>query len=307
MIRAPITVSLMGGLGNQLFQLAAGLELAQRNGVPLKLDLSWFTQSLRRTAGGLLLRPYELGGIADDLHKAEFPSSRLRGLTRHVRDVAGRRAPTIVNRLPGADHVEVGSGFDPSVLNLPAGTHLKGYYSSWRYFPTVSSEVRTRVLEAPPPESWGSKERARALAEAPVALHVRRGDYLALASTYGHVAPGYYERSLALLRDLGHQGPVWLFSDDPYGAGEFLNGAVAIDRIIDHPSDCPPVESMVAMSGAAAVVIANSTFSWWSAFLGDRKDRHVLAPRPLWADPNWGEPRDWLLPHWLTVDCRRFT
>ena len=306
MSRAPITVSLMGGLGNQLFQLATGLELAQRNGVPLELDLSWFAQPLRRTGGRLVLRPYELEGIADNLRRAELPPGRIGALARHVRDVGGRRAPNIVNRLPGTDHFEVGAGFDPSVLDLPAGTHLKGYYSSWRYFPTVASEMRARVLGAPTPSSWGMQEGARASADAPIALHVRRGDYLALASTYGHVAPDYYKRSVGLLRDLGHAGPLWLFSDDPSGASDFLRGFVALDRVIEPPSECAPVESMVAMSGADALVIANSTFSWWSAFLEDRPDRHVVAPRPLWADASMGEPRDWLLPHWTTVDCRRF-
>lgn len=307
MRRAPITVSLMGGLGNQLFQMATGLELARRNEVPLELDLTWFAQSLRRTAGGLVLRPYELGGIAADLQKAELPPGRIRELTRHVKDVGGRRAPGVVNRLPGPDHFEGGAGFDPSVLELPAGAHLKGYYASWRYFPTVATEMRARVLGAPPPESWGRQERARVSTERPIALHVRRGDYLALASTYGHVAPDYYKRAVGLLRDLRHAGPVWLFSDDPSGASDFLRGFVDLDRVIAPPSDCASVESMVAMSGAEALVIANSTFSWWSAFLEDRPDRHIVAPRPLWADPGMGEPRDWLLPHWLTVDCRRLS
>ena len=74
----PITMSLVGGLGNQLFQLAIGLEVAHRAGTTLALDLSWFQQSMRRSADGLVLRPYELQGIADDLAEGR-PSARSRG------------------------------------------------------------------------------------------------------------------------------------------------------------------------------------------------------------------------------------
>lgn len=302
----PITMSLMGGLGNQLFQLATGLEVSQRAGAPLELDLSWFDQGFRRAAGGLILRPYDLHGIADDIPKAAPPSGRLGLLARHAQDAAARRAGMAARRLPLKTYYETGDHFDPRALQVPDGTRLQGYFSSWRYFTSVAPEVRRRVLQVTPEVPDWLQSPSTELDAPFVALHVRRGDYLTLASTYGHVAPAYYRRAVGALRDLGHKGAIWLFSDDPEGARAFLEGAVSIDHVVEPSKTSPAVESLVLMSAASAIVIANSTYSWWAAFLRDAPDRTVIAPRPLWNSPSMSDPRDWLLPHWLTIDCRDF-
>lgn len=302
----PITMSLMGGLGNQLFQLATGLEVADRAGTTLALDLSWFQQSRRRSADGLVLRPYELQGIADDIPKVDLPQGRLGELANHARDVAVRRGSRVVNRLPLLARSESGADFDPAVLSVRPGTHLWGYFASWRYFPTVANEVRQRILASPRLSEWAQSQRSLATTSRPIALHVRRGDYLTLSSTYGHVAPDYYRRALSHVRAMGHDGPTRLYSDDPDGAAAFLSGVVDVDDVVVPPADSSSLDSLVAMSGSAALVIANSTYSWWGAFLRDAPERNVVAPRPLWGDSPISDGRDWLLPHWLTMDCRNF-
>lgn len=305
MTAKPTTVSLMGGLGNQLFQFATGLEVASRAQAPLRFDLSWFDQSLRRTPGGLILRPYELGGIADDIEVVTPVKGRVSEFRRHSRDVALRRGAKLVNRLPLHMYVEPGPDFDPRVLEVPPGTHLWGYFASWRYFPNVADDVRRRVLHSPCLSTWAKEQSSRAAEDRVVALHVRRGDYLALSSTYGHVASDYYRRALGVIRGLGHDGPLWLFSDDPDGALEFLRGQVLPDYVVRPPAQTSSLDSLTVMSSTSALAIANSTYSWWAAFLQEWPGRPVIAPRPTWANSRVGEPRDFLLPYWLTVDCRR--
>ena len=299
-------MSLMGGLGNQLFQLATGLEVSRRASAPLELDLSWFGQGLRRTSGGLILRPYDLHGIADDIPKSTAGKGQLSRLARQAQDATARRAGRAARRLPLRTYYESGDRFDPRALGVPPGTRLRGYFSSWRYFPSVATEMRRRVLEGPSRSPRSLMRAPEALSGPFLALHVRRGDYLTLTSTYGLVAPDYYRRAVGALLDLGYRGPIWLFSDDPRGALEFLQGAVTIDHVVEPPKESSSVESLVLMSAASALVIANSTYSWWAAFLRDAPDRPVIAPRPLWRDPSMSDGRDWLLPHWLTVDCRTF-
>lgn len=303
---APIVMSLMGGLGNQLFQFATGLEVSLRSGAPLQLDLSWFAQGLRRTPGGLILRPYDLQGIADDIPKAGASAGRLSLLARHAQDASAWRLPRLANRLPLATHYETGDHFDPAVLLSPPGTRLRGYFASWRYFPTAAPDMRRRLLSAASKAPGAFLGPQEAVDERFVAVHVRRGDYLTLSSTHGHVGPDYYRRAVEVLRDLGQEWPIWLFSDDPKGALGFLEGAITVDHVVEPPESSSALESLVLMSAASALVIANSTYSWWAAFLREAPDRTVIAPRPLWRDPSMGDGRDWLLPHWLTVDCRAF-
>jgi hypothetical protein len=303
MTKSPITMSLMGGLGNQLFQLATGLEVAQRANAPLQLDLSWFDQSRRRASGGLILRPYELHGIADDIPKVHPPTGRAREVLTHGRDVFVRRSARLINRLPVPYLAESGADFNPRVLEATPGTHLWGYFSSWRYFTSVKGAVRERVLGCPGTSHWARELSTEATATGAVAVHVRRGDYLALASTYGHVTLDYYQRALAVCRRMGCGGPVWLFSDDPHGARVYL-GDVDIDRVIEPPPGTSSLDSMIAMSSAAALIMANSTYSWWAAFLRESPERPVIAPRPMWATSAIAEPRDLLLPEWITIDSR---
>jgi hypothetical protein len=300
----PITMALMGGLGNQLFQFATGLEVATRAQTSLVLDLSWFAQRFRR-AGGVILRPYELGAIADGVKTVE-PSGARSSMRGHVRDVVLRRWPSGIGPPPGRLIYESAPHFESRVLEATPGTRLSGYFASWRYFPNVADEVRARIRLAASDSDWVAECASRADYERPIGIHVRRGDYLKLSSTYGHLAPTYYKRSLALLHELGVKGPVWLFSDEPAAAQAWLGDSVTVDRVVAADARRSSVDHMIEMSQCSALVIANSSYSWWAAFLADRRGRYVIAPRPIWGNADISEPRDALLPDWLTLDARDF-
>lgn len=302
--RPPVTMSIMGGLGNQLFQFATGLEVAKRQQTELVLDLSWFQQSWRRKGAGLELRPYELGGIAAGVAHRRGPSATWSQALQHAQAVALRRLPRFQNGPLARFVYESDATFDPRVLNAPRGAWLSGYFASWRYFPTVADEVRHRFRDSVRHSEWATSVGGEVQSQGALGVHVRRGDYLRLKSTYGHVAPVFYQRAVHILRELGAHGPIWLFSDEPEEAAEWLASRLKVDRVVKPPAESSPAESMAALSATTALVIANSTFSWWAGFLNDAPSRYVLAPRPVWADVRSREPRDALLPTWLTVDCR---
>lgn len=302
-MKPPIKMNLMGGLGNQLFQLATGLEVAHRAGTTLVLDLSWYQQKARRSEG-LTLRDFELADVAEGLVCVNREPTARQSLVRHGRDVFVRRIPSRLGRLLPHIYVESSPNFDKSVLELKAGTELLGYFSSWKYFQKIQSEIRGRISHAVGGSPWLDRELAEIQASEPIVLHVRRGDYLTLSSTYGHLTPAYYLRGVDMLRRLGHLGEIWLMSDDPEGAFTWLSPHLGLDRVIQPPSSSTSLESLFLMSAAKSLVIANSTFSWWAAFLDDRSDRPVIAPRPYWANEDTEEPRDLLLPGWISLDCR---
>lgn len=298
-----VSVALMGGLGNQLYQLATGLEVAARASCRLTLDLSWYRQALRRS-DGVILRHFELGPLTADLEIYRGPSSSLASVARHSADILTRRQPWLAHLPWSRRVVEAAGSFDERILAAAPGSLLVGYFASWRYFPQAAHDVRTRVEQAVAGSEWLEDLRMKAKEQQPIALHVRRGDYLTLSGIYGHISPDYYFRAVRLIRGLGHGGPVWLFSDDPGGAREWLSSKVQVDELIQPGLNVSSLEVMSGMSYSSAVVAANSSFSWWGAFLRDEKERPVVAPRPVFASASMGEPRDSYLPNWLTLDCR---
>jgi hypothetical protein len=147
------------------------------------------------------------------------------------------------------------------------------------------------------PSAWLDRIIERAKREGPLAVHVRRGDYTSI-DEFGLLGPTYYEAAIERLRSEGVTGPIWLFSDEPVVAraalGRYADQAEAI------PSPDGPATEMLAMSYAAGNVIANSTFSWWGAWMNAPKTP-VIAPDPWFAS---GPPVDGLIPpEWTRLNA----
>jgi len=116
----------------------------------------------------------------------------------------------------------------------------------------------------------------------------------------GVVDSGYYERSLALIDSLHGKLPVAVFSDQPELVAQMTCFRGDRFEIVISPQNTRAIDTMIAMSEATALIIGNSTFSWWAAFIGDKPGRTVVAPRP-WLDSKTYDERDLLPLHWYTV------
>ena len=267
-----ITVRLIGGLGNQLFGYYAGAALAARHRTSLRLDTSWTRHGI--TDHGIEILRFDLPGewIANDNLRAKLSAPGTvpgRAVAKALRDIPAVRKPLRIHEAPGVGH-------DPTLLDQPPGTRLRGYFQSWR---TVQNAVDSGYPHRPQlreSSTWLESIADRARREQPVAVHVRRGDY-AKVSEFGLLGPAYYEPAIERLRDEGHAGPIWLFSDEPDIARSALGRYADQAEAITSPDG--PATEMLAMSHAAAVVIANSTFSWWGAWMA-AKGTPVIAPDP---------------------------
>ena len=109
----------------------------------------------------------------------------------------------------------------------------------------------------------------------------------------------YYERSLAYLRRLGFDGPVYLATDSPSAVLQEFEGMGGF-FLIDPPPGSHPFEVVLILSRVDGLVIANSSFSWWAGFIGERPGRVVIAPRPWFTNTNF-DTRDLLPPDWVSV------
>jgi hypothetical protein len=270
-----ITVRLIGGLGNQLFGYYAGAALAAHHKTTLRLDTSWTRHGI--TDHGIEILRFDLPGewIPSNSLKAKLSAPGTipgRAVAKALRDIPALRKPLRIHEAPGVGH-------DPTLLDQPPGTRLRGYFQSWR---TVQNAVDSGYPRRPSlkqPSTWLEQAIERAASQHPLAVHVRRGDYK-LVDEFGLLGPAYYEPAIEWLRSEGVDGPIWLFSDEPDVARHAL-GRYADDAEPVTSPDGPATE-MLAMSYAAGNVIANSTFSWWGAWMNAPRTP-VIAPDPWFA------------------------
>ena len=262
---------LQAGFGNQLFQYAAGRALADRLGTPLFLDGSEFVYNNYRQPDVWRFRvrarrlPLPLAQALDD-------SPAGNPVKAAVKSVAHRWVHTLR---------DTAEGYDPRLLQLPRFSRIEGYWQAERYF----AADRARLLEdftpreplSPALTRWAE----RVAGEESVAVHVRRGD-LAPGSRYaesvGALHPDYYEAALTRMREhVGSGARAYVFSDDPAWCAENLPRVLPWE-VASGSVTSSAFEDLVAMSRCRHFVIANSTFSWWSAWLGTHPDKHVITP-----------------------------
>ena len=287
-----IHLRLAGGLGNQLFQYAAGRALALRRGTGLVLD----TRDLGR--GGPAHSVYGLHHFAIDARigsDADLPPHRTRLLAHALWRRLGR-SPRFLR--------EHGLGLNPAVLSAPDNTYLHGYFQSEAYFADAIPALRRDLTIITPPSPENADWLARIAADnASVSLHLRRGDYVSDskgAATHGTCDAAHYRRAIAALTErTGTQPSLYIFSDDPDWARANLDLGLPM-QVPGHNGPDVPHEDLRLMSACRHHIIANSTFSWWGAWLDPRPDAVTIAPRRWFADPALSNP-DILPARWVAV------
>jgi hypothetical protein len=271
----PITVRLIGGLGNQLFGYYAGAALAARHHATLRLDTSWTRHGI--TDHGIEILRFDLPGewLSNDSWRARVSAPGTlpgRAVAKAIRETPALRKALRIHEAPGVGH-------DATLFDQPPGTRLRGYFQSWR---TVQNAVDSGYPRRPRlkhPSVWLEAITERAEREQPLAVHVRRGDYTKV-DEFGLLGPTYYEPAIEWLRAEGISGPIWLFSDEPDIARTALGRYADEAESISSPDG--PATEMLAMSHAAGNVIANSTFSWWGAWMNQPRTP-VIAPDPWFS------------------------
>lgn len=286
-----VSVRIAGGLGNQMFQYAAARALALRLGVPLTLDVSFYDRKRHRAYG------------LDALPLAEHRERGQAGGGRWSRFVAGlnRRLQGRAVQLYREPHVHV----DEAFFALQAPVHLEGYFQSARYFEAAAEQIQAE-LSPPEPDDVLSQHIARAMAAGPAAaLHVRRGDYLSNPKNRAVFAVGDEAFFQAALSRLPEDCTVFVFSDDMV----WSRGHLPKIRRLEFVDDGYPREALAdlwLMRRARHHVIANSSLSWWGAWLAKRGEGSdaerglTIAPKRWFVDPAYDD-RDIVPPGWLRL------
>jgi hypothetical protein len=277
-----VIVELDGGLGNQMFQYAVGRRLAKVNKSGLRLDLG-------ARYGGASLRDYGL-----DAFRIQTPPERTGWLARlrpappaepiWLRERKAYDAAELAAHLAADPEAATARRllFDESLLTAGGNCRLTGYWQDERYFADIAGLIRREfTLRA------GLDERSMAMLRrimaAPSAfIHIRRTDYLShnYNGFFGTCEPDYYRAGLAILRERhGNALNIFAFSDEPdWVRAQFPD--IAGLQVIDW-NGAQPAHDLMLMRSCDHAIIANSSFSWWGAWLGEKPGNSIIAPR-LW-------------------------
>jgi hypothetical protein len=298
---AVVVVKLMGGLGNQMFQYAAGRSLALRLGAALKLDRSY----LDGPQTGNTRRSFELDGLkvlekfADPWEVAELTgreSTWPRMLFLRLRQALGftRFRPNVLR--------ESDFRFQPEFQCASGDVYLEGFWQSEKYFAGIAEILRNefsigRSLEG----------RDRAFAEAiaggnTVSVHVRRGDYVRHPEAFryhGVCGMEYYRRCMEIISGKVQEPHYVVFTDEPGWARENFPGSCRM-TFVDWDSPRKGCVDLELMRKCRHHIIANSSFSWWGAWLCENPEKMVLAPERWVIDPSV-DTKDLLPESWVRV------
>lgn len=278
-----IYVRILGGLGNQMFQYAAGHALAHRLNTELVLD---FRENER-------LGPRPLTAVFDLTVKQpeRLPPDRSEHPVKYG-----------LWRLWGTHpkhYREAGLGYNARFSELKDETYLHGYWQTEKYFAPIAQDIR-ECFRIVPPASAENRAMADRIANSnSISLHVRRGDYLT-TSSHGVCTEGYYLAALDRIREASDATPtVFVFSDEPEWAHDNLE--LPCEKIVvDLNGPSTDYEDLRLMSLCQHNILANSSFSWWGAWLNENPDKIVVGPEQWFADKKLSNP-DILPDSWLRV------
>jgi len=269
-----IITRLIGGLGNQMFQYAVGRRMAHLLGTELKLDITEFDYYRPRT-----FRTYSLGNFNI---QEKFAS---------LKEVAALARPTILERMrakvlrrpprPPQTYIkEKHFHFDSEIMKLPDGVYLDGYWQSEKYFADIA-EINRRELTVKVPQTGKNKELGEQINSCEsVSLHVRRGDYASdphINKVHGCCSRDYYLRCVEFINSKVKNAQFYVFSDESQWVAGNLKLSCSM-TIVNHNNTFKDYEDLRLISQCKHHIIANSSFSWWGAWLNPRKDKMVLAP-----------------------------
>jgi hypothetical protein len=277
-----IITRLMGGLGNQMFQYAAGRALALRLGVPLKLDLSWFGK-MQVVPREYLLRVFPTAATEAAPEEIEYLSYRRQNFFAKLLCRRKRRNRHYYVAEPSL------CSYWPCFTSLAAPVYLDGYWQQEEYFTAIADIIR-RDFSFPALDCPEAAKLALQIASDPnaVCVHIRRGDYVTNPTTnqvIGLCPPEYYAQAIGVLASqIGKALSLFLFTDDPGWVRYNFDAPGYPVTIVDFPEHHDkPYHDMHLMSLCRHHIIANSSFSWWGAWLRKENDGLTIAPERWFA------------------------
>jgi len=291
-----IIVKLKGGLGNQLFQYATGRQLSNIYDTEFKIDISFFeTYALHKYS----LSPFNIREIiASPYEVASLTYQKTGTIERTMRWLLSKPRRLAVSYIN-----EKYFHYDPEILSLPDGVFLDGYWQSEKYFEGISDIIRREFCIKTPVEGKNLEILESISSSESVSLHIRRGSYVLppYNAVHGLSSLAYYQKSVDYIANAIKSPYFYIFSDDPQWTRDNLKLSYPC-TFIDQNDAVKDYEDLRLMSHCKHNILANSTFSWWGAWLNQNPGKMVIAPSQWFADPEMNNKTIDLIPgNWIRI------
>lgn len=294
-----VVVRLLGGLGNQMFQYAAGQAVALRHQAPLLLDLTGFEQ--------YDLRRFELHEFAISARPARdeelvpfrsTPPTRKSSLSLRILDRFRLFKPSSILR-------EATFTYDSRIEKVTLPVCLDGYWQSEKYFSDIAPVIRREFTLKSEVDiaNLGVQRQIQAAGNRSVSLHVRRGDYVSNPHTsqyHGVCTLEYYRLAVERIARQVLHPHFFVFSDDHEWVRENLHFPDYTMTQVQVNDPDHGIFDLTLMKSCAHQIIANSSFSWWGAWLNPSNEKIVIAPAQWFARAG-NDTRDLLPASWIRL------
>ena len=291
-----IIVQLLGGLGNQLFQYAIGRRIAYENDTILKLDLTGFQN--------YNIRKYKLGSlnIIENIATLEeivlLKGSGDPCVFGKVKSLVKKFKPYYKQSIIKERFFQ----FDPNMLLVKDNAYLRGYWQSEKYFKHIEDIIRQEFTLRAKPDKINSQLGSDIVSRNSVSIHVRRGDYASnsrINKIHGTCNLDYYFESINKIAEVVEEPTFYVFSDDPPWVHKNLK--IPYPTVfVTHNGPEKDYEDLRLMSLCKHHIIANSSFSWWGAWLCSNPDKMVFAPKKWFNTPDL-DTRDLIPESWHRI------
>ncbi len=294
-----IISKIYGGLGNQLFQYAFGRYLSIKNNTELKLDTTALED--KSIKGEFTIRTFQLdlfsihATIASVSDVEKFKKSKI----QKIKDLALLYLPIRFNNLYIKEPF---FHFFNKALKTPENAYIDGYWQSEKYF----SSIRELLLKELKPKNKLHEKTSELEVEIKttqsVSIHIRRGDYISIKSNndyYETCTPEYYTSAISYICDKLEEPVLYVFSDEPTWFEKNVKTNYKTIYIM-HNTGNHSYEDMYLMSLCKHNIIANSSFSWWGAWLNANAHKIVVAPKK-WFKIKSKNSKDLLPKEWIQL------
>lgn len=273
-----IITLLKGGLGNQLYQYASAKALAEQNKTSIWLDLSLLNEDTPNTTK----RNFELHNfrLIEFKDVKVINGNNLKSPKKIIRKVAVK---TLKKMIP--EYVEDGNKFNADFFKSNRSIAIDGYFQSYKYFNFIRHQLFHDIQLVEPLDEGNITVLVSILSCNSVCIHVRRGDYVSLEAAnefHGLCDLNYYMEAITIIHSKIENPHFFVFSDDiPWCRSQFNETDISFVDV--NNSDSAHFD-LNLMKNCKHFIIANSSFSWWGAWLAENKNKIVIAPKKWFAE-----------------------